>query len=62
MRSKKIVIELDGQIHDFQKNRDKHREDILKAQNLDIIRIKNKELTDVEKLIRKIENFLKGIP
>ncbi|NOQ96753.1 MAG: DUF559 domain-containing protein, partial [Calditrichae bacterium] len=60
--SKKVIIELDGKIHDYQRDRDHHRDEILKAMNLNIIHIGNDELKDMKKVIRKIENFLKSIP
>ena len=41
---KKVVIELDGKIHDFQKDEDEFRENILKDQGLRILRIRNEEL------------------
>ncbi len=41
----KLVIEIDGGIHDFQKIRDKERDNILKQKfGLKIIRYKNKEV------------------
>jgi very-short-patch-repair endonuclease len=60
--AKKVVIELDGKIHDFQHSRDNHREEILKAHHLKILRIKNNELENLDLVIRKIEDFLKSIP
>ena len=50
----KLVIELDGKIHNYQKERDQHRELILKDRGLKMLRIKNEELNDMEKVKRKI--------
>jgi leucyl-tRNA synthetase len=60
--AKKVIIELDGKIHDYQKDRDQHRDEILKAMKLNILHIRNDELVDMKKVISKIENFLKSIP
>jgi leucyl-tRNA synthetase len=59
---KKLIIELDGKIHDYQINRDKHREEILKNCNLHVLRIKNEELLNMKKIIQKIEKVLKRLP
>jgi very-short-patch-repair endonuclease len=44
----KLVIELDGEIHDdpFQKERDQERTDILQSMGLKVIRFRNKEVLD----------------
>lgn len=55
---KKVVIELDGKIHDFQKDEDEFRENILKDQGLKILRIRNDELEDLTKVLRKIKEFI----
>ncbi|MBX6362177.1 MAG: DUF559 domain-containing protein, partial [Acidobacterium ailaaui] len=53
---KRLVIELDGKIHDFQKEYDANRDFILKQLNLRILRIKNEELKDMKEVKRKILN------
>ena len=50
----KLVIEVDGKIHDFQKEKDEHRDLILKDKGVKILRIKNEELENIENVIRKI--------
>ena len=55
---KKLVIEVDGSIHDFQKEEDQHREEILKSMNLNILRIKNEEVKDVSKVMEKIRTYI----
>ncbi|MCX6248445.1 MAG: endonuclease domain-containing protein [Bacteroidetes bacterium] len=52
--SEKLVVEVDGKVHDYQKDRDIHREEILKAKGLRILRIRNEELKDINKVIEKI--------
>jgi molybdenum cofactor cytidylyltransferase len=54
---KKLVIELDGKIHDFQKDYDANRDAILKALDLQVLRIKNEELTNVYSVLKKITNL-----
>ena len=41
---KKLIIELDGKIHDEQKEYDENRDRILKEMKLKVIRFKNHEL------------------
>jgi very-short-patch-repair endonuclease len=57
--SKKLIIEVDGKIHNYQKNRDEHRVVILKSCNLSILRIKNEELENIGAVLKKIEQHLK---
>jgi leucyl-tRNA synthetase len=58
---KKLVIEMDGLIHDFQKEDDAHREDILKSQGLNILRIRNEEVKDISKVLEKIKTYINEI-
>lgn len=50
----KLAIELDGTIHDFKKNKDLKRDLILKAYGIKIIRIKNEDIYNIDKLKDKI--------
>ena len=50
----KLIIELDGKIHEYQKDRDKHRDLILEAKGLKILRIKNEELNTINEVLIKI--------
>ena len=52
--SEKLVIELDGPIHDFQKEKDYRRDLILASQEIRTLRIQNYELNDLEGVKRKI--------
>ncbi len=56
---KKLLIEVDGRIHDFQKARDKNREEILAGAGLHIIRFRNEEIKyDLARVLKEIENFV----
>ena len=52
--SEKLIIELDGPIHDFQKEKDYRREFILTSHDLRMLRIRNEELSNIEKVKRRI--------
>jgi len=52
--SERLVIELDGPIHEFQKEKDYNRDMILASQRIRIIRIQNSELNNMEEVKRKI--------
>lgn len=55
---KKIVIEIDGPIHETQKDYDESRDTILKELGLSTLRIKNEELKDPSTVLRKIKAIL----
>jgi very-short-patch-repair endonuclease len=55
--SEKLIIELDGPIHDFQKEKDYHREQILLFNNLRVLRITNEELDNIEQVKKKITDM-----
>ena len=55
---KKLVIELDGKIHDFQKDYDERRDEILRNAGLKVLRFKNAELDNVSLVFQKIEDFI----
>jgi very-short-patch-repair endonuclease len=55
---KKLVIELDGKIHDLQGDYDQRRDKILKELNLHVLRFKNEELKDLNKAKKKILEFV----
>ncbi|WP_299579141.1 DUF559 domain-containing protein [uncultured Sunxiuqinia sp.] len=56
--SQKLVIEVDGKIHDFQKEDDQHRDAILQGLGMRVLRIKNEELKDVHNVLDKIKSVL----
>jgi len=53
-----LVIELDGSIHDYQVDYDESRTMVLKQKGLKVLRIKNEELDDINKVIEKIHSHL----
>jgi len=55
--SEKLIVELDGPIHDFQKEKDYHREQILTSNNLRVLRILNEELNNIELVKKKITDM-----
>jgi len=57
-----LIIELDGKIHEYQVESDQKRDEILRSMNFNILRIKNDELNDIDKVIEKIETYIKTIP
>lgn len=54
---KKLVVELDGEIHDIKKDYDKNRDKILNELGLSVIRIKNSELANLSEVLKKIAAF-----
>ena len=58
--SKRLVIEIDGKIHEIRKEQDKEREAIFTENGITVIRFKNEEVeTDIEKVIQKIRDSFK---
>ena len=59
--SKKLIIEVDGDIHDLQKEKDFERTGILETLGFKVIRFRNEEvLNDLDKVIRKINETLEN--
>lgn len=60
----KIAIEVDGKIHNIEKNKesDKQREEILKRYGISIIRVTNEEIESNPILVKKkLKNYIKSI-
>jgi len=57
---KKVIIELDGKIHDFQKEKDEFRDSILTGMGCRILRLKNEETEDIFEALDKIKQFIFG--
>ena len=55
---KALVIELDGMIHEFQKDYDKNRDNILNDLGLRVLRIKNAELKNPEQVLDKLKRVI----
>jgi len=59
---KRLVIELDGKIHEQQKEYDAIRDEILTNLGLIVLRIKNEETEDRDRLIIKIIKAIENSP
>ena len=56
-----LVIEVDGEIHNQQKEYDRHRENILMAEGLQIIRFTNRQvIEDIESVLKAIADTTKN--
>ncbi len=56
---KKLVIEIDGKIHEDQKERDEFRTFIINQLDIQVIRFTNEEgLNDLEKVKKELKKFL----
>jgi very-short-patch-repair endonuclease len=53
----KLVIELDGKIHEKQKYYDRERDLIIERLGLKVIRFKNEETNQMDKLVGKIRSY-----
>ena len=58
-KDEQLAIELDGKIHDFQKTKDQNRDEVIQDMGITVLRIKNEELSDVNKVLEKIINHFK---
>lgn len=56
----RLVIEVDGPIHQIQKHDDQNRDAILRELRIRVIRIKNEELNDVDRVLRKLMNRIQA--
>ncbi len=55
----KLVIEADGPIHQFKREYDNNRDEVLRALNLKILRFKNAEIiNNTESVLNKIKQHL----
>ena len=55
----KLVIELDGKIHDYQQEHDKWRDEIIEWHGMRVLRIKNEELQNIKEVLNKIKSYMK---
>ncbi len=55
---KKLIVELDGKIHEFQKEKDQFRDEILADQGLRILRLKNEDTDKIAIALNKIKAFI----
>ena len=59
--AKKVVIELDGAIHDSTEEYDQFRDEEMSLMGLNVLRIKNEELSNMDNTLLKIKTFLLSI-
>jgi very-short-patch-repair endonuclease len=55
---KKAVIELDGMIHQDTQEYDEFRDIEMKELGINVLRIKNEDLENIDEVLQKINNFL----
>jgi very-short-patch-repair endonuclease len=55
---KKLVIEIDGKIHDRQKEYDDYRTFLLNQLGMRVLRLKNEELDDIMGVIAKVKSMI----
>ena len=53
----KLVLELDGKIHEFQKEYDVQRDVVIRQLKIKVLRIQNEELVNWPKVEKKILNY-----
>ncbi|OFX36920.1 MAG: hypothetical protein A2X05_10165 [Bacteroidetes bacterium GWE2_41_25] len=59
--AKKVIIELDGAIHENNPEYDYFRDSVLQELKIKTLRIKNEELADIKNVIDKIKVYLSSI-
>ena len=61
-REKKLIIEVDGEIHDFQKENDSIRQEFLEEFGYTVLRFKNEEIiNDLKRVLEKIKSSINSI-
>ncbi len=55
---KRLIVEMDGKIHDYQKDHDTQRDKICRERGLKVLRIKNEEMQNPERVIETIRKYL----
>ena len=59
----RLVIEVDGKIHEFNKNYDEHRTEIINLMGIRVVRIKNEEIEkNINGVLEKLKNYLRTPP
>jgi very-short-patch-repair endonuclease len=55
----KLVVEIDGKIHENQQARDQHRTNIIEQKGIRVIRFKNEEIEeDISSIIKKLVRYI----
>ena len=57
----RLIIEMDGPIHDFNKEYDIDRDFRLMSKGINTVRIKNEELEDLDQVMSKINSIISGL-
>ena len=61
-REKKLIIEVDGEIHDSQKENDSLRQKFLEEIGYTVLRIKNEDIiNDLKKVLEKIKSSINSL-
>ncbi|WP_372948573.1 endonuclease domain-containing protein [Mariniphaga sp.] len=55
-----LAVELDGKIHHYRKEEDNRKDEILNQLGIKVLRIKNDELMDIDKVLEKSKNQFKA--
>ncbi len=55
---KKLIVELDGKIHDFQKEKDQFRDENLVDLGFRVLRLKNEDTVKIAVVLNKIKEFI----
>jgi very-short-patch-repair endonuclease len=55
---KRLIVEMDGKIHDYQKDYDQERDRIGRERGLKVLRIENEDMNKPEKVINEIMEYL----
>ncbi len=58
----KVVIELDGPVHETSIEYDEFRDPELEHKGIRVLRIKNEELHELDKVLKKIKDYLSNPP
>ena len=56
--AEKVIIEIDGKMHDFRKKQDNRRDEILHSIEFNVLRIRNDELSNIKVVLDKIKSFI----
>jgi very-short-patch-repair endonuclease len=57
---KKLVVELDGLIHEYTKDKDYSRDKVIEGLGLKVIRFKNFELNNIEQVKKRLLEIMYG--
>jgi len=58
---KKVVVELDGSVHDENPEYDQFRDSEMKEMGIKVLRIKNEDLVNLDEVLSRIRSFLNSI-